>query len=535
MRTSPSPLKACLTVTLLWTTVAAPARAASPVATVHCDSSVSTLSWEPLPRTTILRVVQGRVLQVLTRSGRLALLPAKGSDPADLKLKIVARIIEDAAQFSVFVSATPRRLSNVGSLAAVATHSIAKQSHKGIQRQMERTADEAGEKLAKLLEPRLHLIRGGGDQLVPYGTARQQQLNWGRGLAARAGGRLAARLLAKGGGKTLDEVRLQAEKEANARLALGRCALGARDAELQTRCIDALAQLARRHPFAQRAIIAVLMQAPPKKPRDKHQHYGTAWKAARRKAFTISTTFEGVAHEEAVQAWLQIFGADNADYYLMGYTREDTELLRPIADYLKRRKAVPNLDLALTRCTRMSRDGKPPNSYCLSVVQKLPPNRRVALLYDVMKGFDLDHDTRGEYRAWSGMLRTVSSDPLHPMIEKICRERIQRSFNYYDRTTCLDALGRYGEPTPDLLGFVVQTFVTAKTPDSIAGVPKVAFRSVSAMESLVRRRPELCVHLIKILKPHIDSGSYPKLYKRQDYVPRGYQRCLEQVSGKRSR
>ncbi len=498
------PIKTTRTITVL-ALICLPLLAQARPATMRCKTTVSTYSWQPLPMATITRVVEGRVLQVLTRSGKLTALAAGGKAP-DLTLKVAARIIEDAQQFSVFISATPRRQNKAGSLASVATRSINNKNHKAIQAVMEKVADEAARKLRKALTPFLPTItRDALDRkVVPLDLTGG--VDWARALQLKGGGGRAV------GAGALQQLRARARKEAGARMALARCAVHAGKPGIQTRCIDALAQLARRHPSAQRAIIAVLFSAPPRR------HSGP-WQKARRRAFRITTSFTGAALQEAIQSWLFMLASDHSDnYYLFGGRREDYLIMDTVSKYLARRPNLPNLDLALGQCSRPAKKkGAPPDSYCLRVMKAVPVQRRLSLLYRQLAK-PPRYSFYSPYKAWISMLKTVVDrhKPLHPAVEQLCMQRIQRSFWDGDRKECLTVLGRQGKPTRRLVKFLVAVFASASK--------GILFASRDSLHELVKRKPALCPVLEKTLGPIVARGAYPRHYPRKE-VPRSLRHC----------
>ncbi len=491
-----------LSAALLW---AAPAGART--ASLKCETKVSTYSWYPLPLKTISRIVEGRVLQKLTRSGRLTLHPPGAGDKApDLKLRITARIIEDAQQFSVFISAQPRKKDQAGSMASVATRPINQRNHKAIQKAMEQAADEAGRKLEALVNPFVDLLSEEGEsgKFVPL-EAGGDGVDWSAGLHLGK---------AKGAFRgNLGAITARASKEASARMALAHCAVGAAKPGMQTRCIDALAQLSRRHPSAQRAIIAVLFSSPPKKRTSE-------WENVRRRAFRVTTSFTGPALQEAIQAWLFLLASDHSDNYrLFGGRREDYQIMGTVASYLARNPHVPNLDRSLAWCSRPAKkNSKPPDEYCLKVMKSIPVTRRLALLHQQLAALP-SYSHREPWRAWTAMLKTVvdRGKPLHPEVARICKRRIMRSFWDVDRRDCMEALGKYARPTKKLLRFVIGVFISQDK--------NMVFRSRDALNDLVRRNKKLCPYLKKKLGYFVRQGKFPMYYPRDYEGPRVLKEC----------
>ena len=478
--------------------------------TVECTTNVSVYSWRPLPKETIGRVVDARVLQALTGSGKLTLKPSGQKKPADLTVRITARVIEDAAQFSVLASAVPRQRDRVGSMAAVATVSIYKMNHKQIQGQMERAADEAAAKLQRLVQPWLGVL--GADEkdnkIVPMNVKLRPAEQWAAALALKGGG--------AGGAVSENKLRdlsARAGKEAGARMALARCAISGGDRRMQERCVDALAQLARGHASAQRALIAVLFSPAP----DDRNVSG--WQKARRRAFRISTGFSGAAKEEAIQAWLHILASDYSDRYrVFGGRREDYLLMETISSFLARNPAIPNLDLALAMCTRPAKKKqKPPDKYCLKVLKSVPVGRRLSLLFTQLTE-PIRYSHMDPWRAWTNMLDAVADRhrPLHPAVTAICMRRIQRSFWDADRRKCLELLGKQAKPTPNLLKFLVAVFSSHDKEISI-GVR-------GALNELVKRKRALCPLMEQTLGAVVASGDFPRHYPG-DGVPRALRTC----------
>ncbi len=484
-----------------------PGAAEARTASVKCETKVSTYSWYPLPLKTISRIVEGRVLQKLTRSGRLTLHPPGAGDKApDLKLRITARIIEDAQQFSVFVSARPRNKDRAGSMASVATRPINQRNSKAIQAAIEKAADEAGRKLEALVNPYVDLLSEVGDsgKIVPMELDRAGAASWSADLRLRG-----ARGKFKG---NLSSLTARARKEASARMALAHCAVGAAQHGMQTRCIDALAQLSRSHPSAQRALIAVLFSAPPKKRNNE-------WQKVRRRAFRVTTSFSGAALQEAIQAWLFLLASDHSDNYrLFGGRREDYQIMETVADYLARNTHVPNLDRALALCSRPAKKkNKPPDQYCLKVIKRIPVARRLSLLYRQLAR-PPSYSFYEPWRAWTSMLSTVvdRGKRLHPAVEALCKRRIMRSFWNVDRKDCLEALGNQGRPTAKLLRFLVGVFVSMDK--------EIVFRARDALKDITRRNPKLCPLLIKTLGRFHRRQAYPMYYPR-DYEIQPLENC----------
>lgn len=508
-------MKRAISISVLLLCLLGTGRAEGRVATIRCRTTVSTYSWHPLPLKTIGRLVEGRVLQAITRSGKLTLQPAGArSKPPDMDLNITARIIEDAGQFSVFLTAVPRRQDKAGSLAAVSTLSIRNKKFKGIQLQMERAANTAAAKLEALLSPNLlGMARDGLEKvIVPVDPEGRSSADWASSLHLKGG-----KTTRLGNASALQQFSVRAQKEAGARMALANCATsGGTKPGLRSRCIDALAQLARRHPSAQRAIVAVLFQPPP------GRRASRAWSDARRRAFRISTGFTGVALDEAIQAWLHILASDHSDqYHLFGGRREDYMLMETISKYFARRSSVPNLDLALAQCSRPAKKkGAPPDSYCLKVMKSVPLPRRLALLYRQLSA-PVEYSLYERWRGWTGMLQTVidRNKPLHPAVEHLCKKRVLRSFWDVDRKECLRALGSQGLSTAKLARFLVRVFLSADK--------GIYFAIRDALRDLMKRKPALCPVLERSLGERVARGAFP-MYYRSSEVPQSLSFCRKQ-------
>lgn len=488
---------------------------ASAAVKTRCATQVHLHTWEPLPRDQISRLVQSAVLSELTRSGRLSVV--QGGE--ELDVRVDARLIEDAAQFSVFVTATPRNLSRVGSVAAVATRSLYRLDKVRIGRRIQEAAREAGKKAHALLAPRLGLLKAKPSRAARAKMPRidpkvRVPTAWTRSLLAQAKPIFARLRQKRGDLRRLGALRTRAHREATARLAIARCALDARGRRKRTECIDALAQLVKRHPLAQRAVLAILAE-----PLPSQRGLQSDWREARRKAFRISSTFRGVALQETVQVWLHIFGSDHSASRAFNRSREDYYLLQPIMEYIQRHPEVPNLDLTLARCTRPSPTKVPPHSYCLKVLKSIPGERRLALLYPLLL-----EPPRYEWRdkgKWGSLLNTVveRGKPLHPFVEKLCMRRVQRGYRWRERVDCIEALGRGGAPSNELVDFLVANFVSSGNRDSI--VPR---ESAEALLDLVKRAPKLCPRLERVLGPFAARGAFPMRWAHQR-IPRALAFC----------
>ncbi len=384
----------------------------------------------------------------------------------------------------------------------MATQPINQRNHKAIQKAIERAADEAGRKLEILLNPYVDLLSGAGGEgkFVPLELEGEgaSAVDWSSDLRLSGGkGKFKGNLAA---------LTARARKESSARMALAHCAVGAAKPGMQTRCIDALAQLSRNHPSAQRALIAVLFSAPPKKRNNE-------WQEVRRRAFRVTTSFSGPALQEAIQAWLFLLASDHSDnYHLFGGRREDYQIMETVADYLSRNTHVPNLDRALALCSRPARKkNKPPDEYCLKVMKRIPVARRLALLYGQLAR-PPSYSHYEPWRAWTSMLATVvdRNKPLHSAVAKLCKRRIMRSFWKVDRKDCLEALGKQGRPTAKLLRFLVGVFISQDK--------EILFRIRDALSDLTKRNPKLCAVLEKTLGRYHRRRAYPMYYPRDDEI-----------------
>ena len=514
-RQAPSALAKGLTGALLLLLLCATVNAE--VITTAYRTEVSTHSWRPIPLRTVSRLVEAQVLQALTKSGRLSLVRAKKQDGLTgrvLSLKISARIIEDAAQFSVFLQITPAQKLPIGALASVVTRSIYRMDHKAIHRTLARTAQQAAAKLEAVLNVRLDQLAAGDDALKSASPASGVlPVDWGQEL--RAAKRSRIRGAESQQLRQVETLSLAAEKRAAARLTLAHCALASGKLSVRISCIDALAQLAKTRPFAQRALIATLVLPPPKDDR-------RLWREARRKAFMATTTFEGVALEEALQAWLHIFSADySLDYQLFGGRREEWSLLDPIADYLMRRsRPTPNLEIALAACSRPSKKGRVANDACLKVMRLLPARRRLRLLYRQL-ALRPAFDTRETWRGWTKLFETAIEGvkALPDALQTLCAARIQRSFTWRDRADCVEALAQRARPTAKLVDFLVNTYRSADS-SLIAYVDRGLWR-------LAQRQPTLCARIKQRFSPLLREGGYP-IYRAFAQRPDVLKRCEKQ-------
>lgn len=495
------------------------------VVTAHCESSVALYSWQPLPPKTIDRLVRTRVLQGMMKSGKISLLP-EGSAKSDaaLEIMIVARIIEDAGHFSVFVTATPRDKDSAGSIAAVANRSILRMNHKAIQSQIEGAADDAAAKLSGRLSPLLDsLLQKKKKPGYSFpSTTMDLPEEWGTKLVGKAQGQ--SRAFLQEGRRLESLVRSMAANAGNkkgARIGLVQCALQAKSIQIRQQCVQALGPLSRTNPLAQRAILAVLIQEP-----IHDWHYWPHWRKLRQMAFEISTTFEGPALDEAVQAWLFLLAADRSQHsytyartrdYLFRHSREDSQILDRIADYLVRFPNTPNLDAALARCVRPSlRESRPPMSSCLKAMKAISSERRLALLYKQL----LLPPTFSNYASkskWLGIMQTVvdRKEKAHPLVLKLCRQRIERAFEENQRSYCLELLTREAPVDQELFVFVLNVFLSAD---------KSIQRSADkGLDLLVEREKSLCPLVEKTLGPRIENGSYPSYPD----MPAALTRCNE--------
>jgi hypothetical protein len=317
---------------------------------------------------------------------------------------------------------------------------------------MERTAEQAARKVARLLDSRLALLSTEEIAAVPEPPKGAIPFDWGR--LGRSGGRRAA--------KDIDISALAAETSAKARRRLADCAL----AEPNLQCVQALIQLARVHPYAQRALLKVLAE-----PRIKTRHGYTP--RPRLEAFRFSTTFRGAALAEAKQAWLQVLANDFSK--VLGF-REDPTLLERIADYVVRYPDVPNLDLALNRCARPSARGEGPTDACLRVLGTVPPPRRIMLLYPYLTQEPQDRDALGR---WVRAFRTTVAGvrAIHPQLAKLCRRKAQRSRFKTVRSRCAKALASHTRPTPDLAKFFIDELMNGSlSEEDINDISKIERR-----------------------------------------------------------
>ena len=380
---------------------------------------VRTVSWIPILVSDLEHTISSEVLSVLSGDGLLKLEKSSGKGKGlDMRLAITGEVVEAAGTFTVTLSIRPLRDPSLPSFVTASTASISKQSKSVMFKRISAAAKGAAKRMASAMGAHPAVLGRLGRKARTGAGGRGTPLDlfqWGqvsplpvkassKDMATFIDGRLSWQKRKEAGFR----ISGLAYDNNNVRHAIERVALTDPDPITRYYAVRFLEPSSRAHRFTQQVLLAVAREdADPK---------------VKSEALDLSPTFMGLSSRETLQTWVQLLTARVADL--------KNRDLGHVLKQLSYRPDTPNLDLGLLQCLRAQevlREGRARKEACLDLVEKLPPERRAAILLGYLSQpiSALNNDLPGQHRGGplDNAIQTAFRTPCQP---RALREQLWR-------------------------------------------------------------------------------------------------------------
>ncbi len=348
--------------------------------------SVETRTWKPIEPKDVERILDNSALSPLLQRGDMNLQKSDfaGLKQGDYTLLVSGRFIEEAEDFSIYMTFGPGQKNDLPSFHVAGTESVGKRGMQEMQKIMEKLANQTASRLNQLLAPQL---REAALPVVPdsVGDVGVPQLwQWPKMIAPEVPkpSQMVQTLIdprhsdnERAG--AVAGIATAAFDELAARKALERCVLRDPSPNVRIQCVQALEPVARVNVNTQRVLLYAMRNEYDDRVLGALAH--------------VSQGFTGLSRSEAIDTWL----------FLMASPATPAEAVDDIANVLGKEGNVPNLDVAAASCLRQGNVVGMKKYYCADLLLRLlPPERRAAVAYDYLEHaepMDLnDNMTMGE-------------------------------------------------------------------------------------------------------------------------------------------
>ncbi len=441
--------------------------------------SVETRTWKPIELKDVERILDNSAVSPLLQRGDMQLQKSDfaGLKQGDYTLLVSGRFIEEAEDFSIYMTFGPGKRQDLPSFHVSGTEPVGKRGMQEMQRIMEKLANQVANRLNQLLAPELRQVAL-PLQVNDVGEPQVPQL-WQWPKLTTPDVPKPSKLLATViDPRNHDNDRLKAVSglssaafdELAARKALERCVLRDPSPAVRMHCLRELEPVARVNVQTQRVLLYAM----------RNEYDDQVLGALAR----VSQSFTGLSRAEALDTWL----------FLVASPGTPAEAVDDIADVLGKEGNVPNLDVAIASCLRQGNSLFMKKYDCANdLLRILPPERRMAVAYDYLEHADAadlrDHMTMKEVMDW--LIRDNQKpegrecDVLTAIATRSQQMTVQSSAAY--------ALGHCADPTP-------------AHADKIASVMKErgGWPLVRALTDLADKSPQMKEHVTKVITAQIE-------------------------------
>ncbi len=441
---------------------------------VHIESR----SWQPLDDKEVTALLENTALPILTRSGLMKLTKSGFADlkKGDYSLLVEGRFIEEAEQFSVYVTFGPGTQNEVPSFYASETDDIGRRPAAAMQKVITTLATKTAQRLIELLEPRLSnaapgiasgvLPQGFGPVVIPTVAAPTDAIKKLLDVRNEDNVRLTAWTQLKE--HTYDQPAVER--------AMQICMLRDPSPEVRVRCVEALAASSRTRAPVQRLVLAAMRQE---------------LEPEVLKALTdLSQNFAGLSRKEAIATSLNLVASEATP----------GESASAIAGLLAREGDVPNLDLAVSQCLQQQALAYGKKTACADeLLRIIPPARRTAVVWKYLEKVAV-HE-QGEANTYDTVFKSVAgydSKPLPEALAALFLKVALRPQSGNAKPDALVAAARYPHPPP----LVVQQLMSMTT-DGHYG-----WMAVRAVSEMARNSPEQKPLIIKTAQHLIETEPF---------------------------
>lgn len=338
---------------------------------VNYTVSIETRTWQPIELQDVDRIIESTALASLARRGDMRLVRTGFEElrAGDYSLLVSGRFIEEAEDFSVYLTFGPGKRADLPSFHVSATANIGKRPMAEMQSIMQALTTDTAKRLDALVAPHLRRVElpllldetreAPPPELWRWAPQAEPQLKNPTELLRRLtdprnsdNERLGA----------IDPIAGAAFDQVPALAALERCVLRDPSADVRARCAEALEPAARVRVPTQRVLLQAIRQELDPRPLQA--------------LLEISRSFSALSRTEAIDTWL----------YLVASNDTPGDAMRVVVDVVQDEGDLPNLDVAVAACLRQQSLVPMKKSYCASrLLRSLPPARRDAVIMDYLR------------------------------------------------------------------------------------------------------------------------------------------------------
>lgn len=441
--------------------------------------SVETRTWKPIEVKDVERILDNSAVSPLLQRGDMQLQKSDyaGLKQGDYTLLVSGRFIEEAEDFSIYMTFGPGKRTDLPSFHVSGTEPVGKRGMQEMQRIMEKLANQVANRLNGLLAPELRQVAlpltvndVGEPQVtqlwqwpkltnpdVPKPSQLLQKL-----IDPRHGDNDRIAVVGTIAGAAFDEL--------PARKALERCVLRDPSPHVRLECVRQLEPVARVNVSTQRVLLYAM----------RNEYDDSVLRALA----AVSQSFTGLSRAEALDTWL----------FLVASPGTPAEAVSTIANVLGKEGNVPNLDVAVASCLRQGNSLFGKKRDCASdLLRILPAERRNAVIYDY-----LEHADAADLRDYSTMKETTDwlirdSKPSGRQCDILTAVAV-RSTHQSVQSQVAYIAGHCTDPTPKQ----VERFAQALRPKNSWGL-------VRPFTDFAEKSPEVRETVIKSLTAQADK------------------------------
>ncbi|MCC6811192.1 MAG: hypothetical protein IT381_27425 [Deltaproteobacteria bacterium] len=437
-------------------------------------------SWQPIEPESLEKVIEAKSLEPLTQKGLMRLEKGKFSElaEADFSLMMEGRFIEDAGQFSVYITFTPQKRSDAPSVYVIDTDEVEDKTPQEMQKIISALVVRAAKRMATTLEPHLRA----SSTAAPLIDNDALPLAWGEidvpSLNAPTGALkdlINVRNEDHVRWKAFADLKGHAFDQPAARSALELCVLRDPLPKLRADCAEALAPVARTRIETQRLLLHVLRT--------------DVEPEVMRAVADVSKSFVGISRKEALATWMQVISDDATP----------DEAARSISQLLREENGLPNLELATSKCLLSQALTEQKRGACAeTLLDKVKPERRAAVAWRYLETAKI-YD-QGAVNTYKEVLENVvgRSGPVDAALADMLLARAPRRDSMWATHEMIYIARRHSAPT-------------AATIDSLLEVAKRRRFASSALQSIgeiVSKHPELKAPALSALKRFDGQQTY---------------------------
>lgn len=446
--------------------------------------SVETRTWKPIEVKDVERILDNAAVSPLLQRGDMQL---QKSDYASLKqgdytLLVSGRFIEEAEDFSIYMTFGPGKRQDLPSFHVSGTEPVGKRGMQEMQKIMERLANQVANRLNALLAPELRQVAL-PLQIDSIGEAQVPQLwQWPK-LTNPEIPKPSAMVTKLIDPRYPDNERIAvvsaiagaAFDELGARKALERCILRDPEPSVRSHCVREIEPVARVNVQTQR----VLLQAMRNEYDDN----------VLRELARVSQGFTGLSRAEALDTWL----------FLIASAGTPADAVSTIAGVLGKEGNVPNLDVAVASCLRQGNSLFNKKYDCANQLMRiLPTERRLAVAYDYLE--HADNADLQDHMTMEGVMEWLTRDNQKPQGRQcdMLISLVTRTEQMTVKSKAAYVAGECKDPTPKHVDKIIGEMGERKSWPLVRSISEMAEASPEMRDYVVKAMSKKAEQLEKL-------------------------------------